>query len=159
MKNRQKEWDKKPTHLYVNKRSACGRSIVVTVMKLTQVKDEVTCSLCNKIIENKDAEALAAIKKAEDHLKMLLERQEMAAMMGIKLRMRAILAGNSSEYRGYVSSIPPEQGWQALYISRADRARPHKFDDIKIIGSFWEREDATRIYEETKRNLRQEVSK
>jgi len=68
----------------------------------------------------------------------------------------AVLAGNFMEARFIMDNFYKKynkENIKLIYIDSKIKALGQDFDDYIIGGIFWKREDAGKIYEETKRSL------
>jgi hypothetical protein len=63
----------------------------------------------------------------------------------------AILAGNKKQFDDFIRQKPIiEDNCEYIYISSPDNARGIRFFDYKVIGTFWDRDDAGKLEEAIK---------
>ncbi|HNZ65213.1 MAG TPA: hypothetical protein PKJ10_05195 [Smithella sp.] len=65
----------------------------------------------------------------------------------------AILAGNYEQYKDYINRQPirpfPNM-FQFIYINKIEDIIGNRFDDYKIIGTFYDKKNAFKILDEVK---------
>lgn len=69
----------------------------------------------------------------------------------------AILAGNAEQAKAFLEQKElwknEEEPTEYVYIDRPDKAIGYRFFDYKIIGTFWDREDASKLEEIVKSRI------
>ena len=73
------------------------------------------------------------------------------------MKMKIILAGNFREFQNYARSHHPHPN--LVYGNGVEALAGIEAEDIEVVGTFWEREDAGELYDVAKsrvRTLRQE---
>lgn len=63
----------------------------------------------------------------------------------------AVLAGNYGQYAEYHGN--EKDGEEYQYIDRPQKLYGRDFTRVDVIGTFWERNDASALYEEVKRRF------
>jgi len=68
-------------------------------------------------------------------------------------RVICVLAGNCDQYKDWIKKNHPEliedfyfRNCEYQYIDKIEHLNGFKVDDVKVIGTFWERKDADNIY-------------
>lgn len=66
----------------------------------------------------------------------------------------AVLAGNFKQYDRFMNLREVDDETQYIYVDRIEKAVGHRFNDLKIIGTFWEDiKDSGRLYDEVKTRI------
>ncbi len=65
----------------------------------------------------------------------------------------AILAGNNTQFLEFMRQPEIGEPVEYIYVDRMEKAVGYRFNDYKIVGTFWERKDAGKLEEEVKTRI------
>jgi hypothetical protein len=117
--------------------------------------DELNVEMGHLMIMMERVSSLGGIWRHEKYVEGCQRKTEQLAkfLQTRPIPRICVLAGNNVEYIHWLSKHP-EYLLEAFYVGDTSYLLGREFDVIEVVGTFWERADASKIHEAAKSRLR-----